>query len=110
MLYIFKSRASADVIMFGQDAKHLLEVMGKDTAAKGILTVEQLPEAIARLKKAAEDDRAQVRARRAHLDASNDHPGMEQDRSTVYLSQRAVPLLEMMQDSLKEDTPVVWGV
>lgn len=110
MLYIFKSRASADVIMFGQDAKLLLEVMGKDTDPKGILTVEQLPAAIARLKKAAEDDRAQVRAHRAHLDTGNDHKAIEADKTAIHLSQRAVPLLEMMQDSLKEGTPVVWGV
>jgi hypothetical protein len=110
MLYIFKSRASADVIMFGQDAKHLLEVMGKDTDAKGILTVEQLPAAIARLKKAAEDDRAQVRAHRAKLDAGNDLHAIEEDKTAIHLSQRAVPLLNMMETSLKEDTPVVWGV
>jgi hypothetical protein len=110
MLYIFKSRASADVIMFGQDAKRLLEIMGKDTDPKGILTVEQLPAAIARLKKAAEDDRAQVRAMRAKLDAGNDLHAIEADKTAVHLSQRAMPLLEMMQDALKEDTPVVWGV
>ncbi|MDD5295345.1 MAG: DUF1840 domain-containing protein [Rhodocyclaceae bacterium] len=110
MLYIFKSRASADVIMFGQDAKRLLEIMGKDTDPKGILTVDQLPGAIARLKKAAEEDRTRVRAHRDHLDASNDHRGIEEDKTTVHLSQRAVPLLDMMEASLKEDTPVVWGV
>ena len=110
MLYIFKSRASADVIMFGKDAKLLLEVMGKDADAKGILTVEQLPEAIARLKKAAEDDRAQVRAYRARLDSGNDLQAIEADKTAIHLSQRAVPLLDMMETSLREGTPVVWGV
>lgn len=110
MLYIFKSRASADVIMFGPDAKRLLEIAGKDPDPKGILTVEQIPEAIARLEAAAEADRAQTRALRDKLDASNDHEAIAGEKATVHLSQRALPLILMMKESLAEKTPVVWGV
>lgn len=110
MLYIFKSRASADVIMFGPDAKRLLEIIGKDPDAKGIVTVEQLPQAIASLEQAAEADRAQVRALRNHLESSNDHEGIAAEKTTVHLSQRAMPLIAMMKESLREETPVVWGV
>ena len=110
MLYIFKSRASADVIMFGPDAKRLLEVLGKEPEVKGILTLEQLPDAISRLEAAAEEDRAQVRALRDRLHSANDHDGIADEKATVHLSQRAMPLILMMKESLKEDTPVVWGV
>ena len=53
MLVTFKSRAGADVIMFGDAARRLIEVLGKDAGdARGIVTVEQLPSAIARLQSA----------------------------------------------------------
>ena len=51
MLIIFKSPASGDVIMFEKNGKEMLSVLGKDPAdAKGIVTVEQLPGAIAAVR------------------------------------------------------------
>ena len=53
MLIIFKSPASGDVIMFEKNGKEMLSVLGKDPAdAKGIVTVEQLPGAIAAVRAA----------------------------------------------------------
>ena len=55
MLVIFKSDVSADVIMHGDAGKTLIAAVGKDPEdAKGIVTVEQLPDAIARLRAAIE--------------------------------------------------------
>ena len=54
MLFVFKSDASADVIMFAEVARKLLAIVGKDPEdAKGIITVAQLPDAIARLNAAS---------------------------------------------------------
>ena len=39
MLITFKSKASGDVIMFGDVAKRLMEVMGKSPDNQGIVTV-----------------------------------------------------------------------
>ena len=51
MLIVFKSPASGDVIMFEKNGKEMLGVLGKDPAdAKGIVTVEQLPGAIAAVR------------------------------------------------------------
>jgi hypothetical protein len=51
--------ASGDVIMFEKNGKEMLSVLGKDPAdAKGIVTVEQLPGAIAAVKAAIEADKA----------------------------------------------------
>lgn len=109
MLITFKSKASGDVIMFGDVAKRLLEIMGKSPDDKGIITVEQLPDALARLTRAAEEDR------KARRDAQARHAAecAEEPQSTsgfVSLSQRAVPLIELLQWSVKKDTPVTWGV
>lgn len=111
MLIIFKSRATGDVIMFGKVAKKLLEIAGKDPQEpKGIFTVEQLPAAIAALQAAADADRVVARAEREALEKADDPESMAEDRDRVSLFQRAAPLLELMQYSLKDGVPVVWGV
>lgn len=106
----FKSGACADVIYFGDVARHMMELMGKEAADKGIVTVEQLPDAIARLKAAIEADKAQHRAL-----VQNEEPQIEKTagggtRPRVSLTQRALPLLAMLEESLGERKPVVWGV
>ena len=59
MIVIFQSPASGDVIMFGDVAKRMMKLMGKEPSDKGIVTVEQLPDAIARIKAAIEEDKRQ---------------------------------------------------
>lgn len=56
MLITFKSPASADVMMFGEVAEKMLEIIGKEPSGKGIITVENLPAAIARMKDAINAD------------------------------------------------------
>ena len=58
MLIIFKSKAAGDVMMFGDVAYAMMEIMGKSPAEKGIVTAEQLADAIARLKAAVAQDKA----------------------------------------------------
>lgn len=110
MIITFQSPASGDVIMFGDVAKRMMALMGKEPTDKGIVTVEQLPEAIGRLKAAIEEDR-QARAGRT----PEELPQTEKaegggSRPYVTLSQRALPLLELLEWSLKKRKPVVWGV
>jgi len=110
MIVIFQSKAAGDVIMFGDVAYRLMKIMGKEAAAKGIVSVEQLPEAIARLKAAIAKDKAA----RAGL-GEDDLPRLEEapdggKRAYVSLTQRAVPLIELLEWSLKKNVPVVWGV
>lgn len=112
MLVVFKSDAAAEVIMFGDVAKKLLAILGKDAeVAKGIVTVEQLPDAIARLHAAIDEDKARQTTRGEDEDR-DDEAGPERSgmAAPVGLAQRAWPLLEMLEASKKEGVPVVWGV
>ena len=111
MIVTFQSPASGDVIMFGDVAKRMMELMGKAVTDQGIVTVEQLPEAIARLKAAIEDDKRQ-RAGVPEEDLPQTEPAGDGkgSRPFVCLAQRAVPLLELLEWSLKKKKPVVWGV
>lgn len=110
MIVTFQSPAAGDVIMFGDVAHRMMELMGKEVSAKGIVTVEQLPDAIARLRAAIEADKA----KRATL-TEDELPDFEIGeggikRPYVSLSQRAAPLMELLDWSLKKQKPVVWGV
>ncbi|MDP1651876.1 MAG: DUF1840 domain-containing protein [Rhodocyclaceae bacterium] len=113
MIVTFKSAATADIIYFGDVAKRMMELMGKAVTDQGIVTVEQLPGAIARLAAAIAGDQPQ---HREHLladepkteAAADGGPGAT--RPFVSLTRRALPLLEMLKVSLTEKKPVVWGV
>jgi hypothetical protein len=104
MLTIFKSPACGDVIMFAQNGKEMLSVLGKyPEDAKGIVTLEQLPAAIAALKDAIETDKAKPVTQQV----KSDGPLSDDD---VRFQARAIPLLEMLERSLKDKVPVTWGV
>jgi hypothetical protein len=109
-IIIFQSAAAGDVIMFADVAKRLMETMGKVPEGKGILTVEQLPEAIVRLKAAITEDKAR-RAGMQDEDLPQNEPTADGGkRAFVSLAQRATPLLELLEWALKKKKPVVWGV
>ena len=59
MMITFQSQAAGDVMMFGDVAKQMLKIIGKEPADAGIVTVAQLPAAIAALKDAIAADRAE---------------------------------------------------
>lgn len=109
MLITFKSKAAGDVIMFGDVARRMMEIMGKEPGDRGIITVEQLPEAIARLRRAMEEEKERSRQ------IGEEEPQFEKTpeggkREYVSLPRRAAPLVELMEYSLREKQPVVWGV
>ncbi len=109
MLFTFRSDAASDVIMFGDTAKKLISILGKDPDdSKGIVTVEQLPDAIRRLRTAIEEDkvRSQRTPEQEEADAEAGRTGLA---APVSLAQRAWPLLDMMEHSQRERVPVIWG-
>lgn len=103
MLVTFKSAASGDLIMFEKNGKEILALLGKDPeAARGIVTVDQLPGAIGALRRAMAEDKARQPA------PETDAEGAPDDKVSLY--QRAAPLLEMLERSLQDREPVTWGV
>ena len=104
MLFFFKSPVCGDVIMFAQNGKDMLGVLGKNPEdAKGIVTAAQLPDAIAALRAAIDADK--LKPAKALNEADKVPVG-----DGVRFSQRAVPLLEMLERSLVDKVPVTWGV
>lgn len=104
MLITFKSSAGADVVTFEENAKQILSVVGKDlSTAPGVITVEQLSAAISKIKAAIASDKlipAQQKSLEEEAESGQD----------VSFSQRALPFLKLLESSLEEKMPVVWGV
>jgi hypothetical protein len=111
VLITFKSEGSADVMMFGDVAMKLMELIGKEPAAKGVVTVEQLPQAIERLRQAIEADKAARRGQAPAQDDDEDEGEAEgRKRDPIGIARRGLPLLELLEHGLREEEPVVWGV
>ena len=104
MLIIFKSSASADVVIFEENAKQILSVIGNDLAtAQGIITVERLPDAISKIKAAIANDKL--------IPSKQKKPEEEAESGQdVSFSQRALPFLELLESSLEEKMPITWGI
>ena len=105
-LVIFRSKAGADITMFAESARRIFEILGRPESAKGVITVEQLPEAVQRLTTAVEQDKAQ----QASANAGNDETASKglQARGVTF-SQRAFPLIEMLRAAQKKGADVTWG-
>lgn len=108
MLITFRSQAAGDVMMFDEVARQMLRIIDKEPEDKGIITVAQLPDAIAALKGAIAADKAEWTE---HSVSGQVNAEMEPDDGRdlfVSASQRAQPLLEQLEWSLKADKPVIW--
>ena len=105
MIYKFKSQAAADVIMLKSNGDQMLTIVGKEPAPQGIITVEQIPAAIAALQEAIVVHEAAEAKRR-------ENPGLvvEVEGDSIMLRQRAEPFIDLLQVSAQAGKDVVWGV
>ena len=109
MLYKFKSRATADVIMLEPNGRQLVQIMGKTPGQGGIVTVEQIPGAIAAIEAAiAAEERARAQAREEATQDGEDGNGNGSAEDAVSLRQRAAALLDMLRRSAAEGREVTW--
>lgn len=116
MLVKFHSSTSGEVIMFAKDAGHLFALVGKEGTARGVFTRQQLPDAMARLHAAVDEDKMAGRHAPAppvdaelEEEAADDH---DKPRAavveTITLAQRAHPLLLLMERTEKEKGFILW--
>ena len=109
MLITFTSRVGPDVLMFGEVALRLLDILGKPHTAQGIITVVQLPEALARLRQAIVESRSTA-ADGMPAAGGDEADGRAEDQPPpIALAQRAQPLIDLLQRSLGAGQPVLWN-
>lgn len=102
MLYEFKSRATGTVTMLKDVAETILDVIGKQPGSQGIISVDQMPAAIAALERAV----ARTRGGAGTDPVKDDNEG----EPIVGMGQRAYPFIEMLKAAHAAKADVTWGV
>jgi hypothetical protein len=111
MLFKFKSKACADLIMLDADARRLLKIMLGNDPVKGIVLSHDLPKVIAILEQAVALDEAERKNRQEQAqNRASSEDEASRPQNAVSLSQRAAPMLKLLRRSLAEESDVVWGV
>jgi hypothetical protein len=106
MLVTFRTKAYADITMFGDVAVTLIKLMGHSGSVPGALMPEDIPAALARLKAAVAE----------HADDPLDpaptarSPTREdgKDGPHVSLAHRALPLIELLAAAAADGAYVMW--
>lgn len=109
-LVVFRSRAAGEIFMFAETARRLFEIIGRQESPRGVITADQVPEALQKLVAAVEEEKAQLKA--ASEDAElreKQGDGTVQPRP-ITLGQRAFPLIEMLREAQKKKVDVTWGI
>ena len=105
MLYKFKSKASGDLIMLEPNGRQVLQIIGKEPGAKGIIEPSQMAAAIVALETAIAREEADQK--QADAQAKGDKAARPDG---ISLRQRAVPFIDMLRRSEQQGEDVVWGV
>jgi hypothetical protein len=114
MLITFTSKAAADVLMYKEHAKRILDLLHKDNA-RGVITAAEAPKAVALLEQEIEESRKHqgsadvqrdVLAHHGEIGDDAEHEGMD----VVSFGARAYPLLEMLRAAKNSGHDVLWGV
>jgi hypothetical protein len=98
---------AGDVLMLDSVGDAVLNAMGMESAAKGIIQPEVMPAAIRAVEAAADRGSSQRSAER--LDAG-DASRLNGELESVSLRQRAWPLVKMMRRAHASGEVIVWGV
>lgn len=120
MIYKFKSKAAADLIMLEPIGRKILTIIGKDPGPQGIIEVADMAHAIEVLKSAVSEDEAHkhdidenhIVHAHSHDDehVHNHLPHAVTEVDAVTLKQRARPFIDMLEHALAGKKDIVWGV
>lgn len=114
MLVRFKSKAAAEVVMYEEHAKRILDLLHKDVKM-GIITAVEASHAIGKIEKEIEDSKLHPLSDEVQHDVQVHHGGNGDDNEheqiePVSFATRAYPLLEMLRAASKGGNDVMWGV
>jgi hypothetical protein len=107
VLVTFRTKAYADITMFGDVAVRLLGLMGHSGVVPSAIAAEDVPEALRRLRAAVGSQSA------ADVDTDFGNGGQNDDidesgRVRVSLRLRALPLIELLEAAARENVAVTW--
>lgn len=102
MLVTFRTKAYANITMFGDVAVKLLKFMGHSGTVPSAIAPEDIPDALTRLRAALERDAA------AADESDEFNTPEDSEEETVSLGHRALPLIQLLEAAEKEDVAVMW--
>lgn len=113
MLITFKSKAAADVIMYKEHAKRILDLFNKDVE-RGVITAAETDSALAKLNAEIAESRDRS-ASNGPAGAPDHQSGSADDREheatqQVSFATRAYPFLEMLRAAQKRGSDIAWGI
>jgi hypothetical protein len=97
MLVTFHSDAYENITYFGDVAKELLRLMGHSGTIPGAIKSKDLPEALSHLQNGL--------AKASSSDQEDDEGEVE-----IGLAKRAIPLVNLLRASIKDDCDVLWDI
>jgi len=101
MLITFKSRAYADITMFGDVALRLIKLMGRKETVLSALLPEDITEALKMLRAGIAAEGAATEENEAEVDD-------EEKEARVSIHNRALPLIELLEAAQKDNVAVMW--
>lgn len=114
MLITFKSKAAAEIVMYQEHAKRILDLFGKDLH-RGVITAAEAGPAIAKLEAEIAESRAHEASEevRRDIDAHHGEQGDDNEHEPaqpVSFHTRAYPFLEMLRAAQQGGNDILWGV
>jgi hypothetical protein len=113
MLITFKSKAAADVIMYKEHAKRILDLFNKDIE-RGVITAAETDSALAKLNAEIAASRTPDASDKSFDASANQARHADDDdrdaRQTVSFATRAYPFLEMLRAAQKRGVDIAWGI
>ncbi len=102
MLVTFKSRASGDIVMFGDVAEQLLKLMGQSGEVPGAILADDVGGALQSLETglAARPD--------AGTEPSAGDVDDDEESAPVSLQTRAIPVIDMLKAAAADQADVMW--
>ena len=101
MFITFSCDAYENITYFNDVAKQLLSLMGHSGAVPGALKADQVSAALSNLQKGLEMDQSRVSANKVDEEEDNERE--------ISLSNRAVPLINLLKAAVKKDCDVLWA-
>jgi hypothetical protein len=98
MIVTFKSRAYADIVMFGDVANTLLKMMGHSGTVPSAIMAKDVPAALNRLQQAV-----------AASNVAEASPDPDDEQEFVpSIAQRALPLIDLLKAAAAANEDVMW--
>lgn len=101
MLVKFRSRDTAEIVMFGDIALELIRLMGHGGTVPGAIAAEDVPAALDKLEAGL--------ARHAQAHPADTAGGEDEEgQPRVGIGQRAFPLVDMLKRAVRKKSYVMW--